>query len=323
MPTHTTSFIVPSDDEFGPVIAANPDPPCKWQARETRRKASCLRGRTRTPPDVKDDAAVVVVVPDPKQLKRRGVSPLPSDVEDIALAKVSKRKVQQQQAKSSSSVSASKYPDSKIGPQWKSWAPLNILELFSGTGSVGNTFKEAGHFVASVDISSRASTPTHVADILTWDYKQYSPGTFSFIWASPPCEHYSRARTTAKTPRDFEYYDSLVAKTKEIIDWYSPDVWVIENPGTGLLKSRAVVKDIPFCDVDYCTYGTLYQKRTRLWGSFPYLWEPRPLCKHDCHSCRKHKAGRHLLVAQRDNCSLDQLHTVPAELIRELVEAMG
>ena len=164
-------------------------------------------------------------------------------------------------------------------------------------------------------------TPTHQEDILTWSFRQYPSGKFAFIWASPPCEHYSRARTVARTPRDLEYYDSLVAKAKEIIGWFEPDCWVIENPATGLLKTRRIVQDLPFYDVDYCKYGTLYQKRTRLWGRFPFAWQPRPLCRHDCRSCAK--TGRHAVQAQRAYCSLDQLHTVPSELVRELLQCMG
>ncbi len=35
-------------------------------------------------------------------------------------------------------------------------------------------------------------------------------GNVDLIWASPVCTEFSRARTTAKTPRDLDWADSLV-----------------------------------------------------------------------------------------------------------------
>ena len=45
-----------------------------------------------------------------------------------------------------------------------------LLELFSGTGSVGAHWREAGLRVVSVDRDSRYN-PEVCEDILTWDYK--------------------------------------------------------------------------------------------------------------------------------------------------------
>lgn len=40
------------------------------------------------------------------------------------------------------------------------------------------------------------------------------------IFAGPPCENYSSARTQAKTPRDLKLADSLVRKTVDIIKYF-------------------------------------------------------------------------------------------------------
>ena len=34
---------------------------------------------------------------------------------------------------------------------------------------------------------------------------------------------------------------------------------------TGLLKTRPFMERLPWVDVTYCKYGTLYRKQTRLW----------------------------------------------------------
>jgi hypothetical protein len=47
-----------------------------------------------------------------------------------------------------------------------------ILELFSGTGSVGNVAKELGHEVVSLDRDMEADIR---ADIMDWDYTAVFP----------------------------------------------------------------------------------------------------------------------------------------------------
>lgn len=103
-----------------------------------------------------------------------------------------------------------------------------MLDLFSGTNSVGQYFQKIGYEVVSVDIL-KSSEPTFCEDILNWDYKIFFPrGHFQVIAAGVPCEEYSRALTLR--PRDFEKADALVLKTLEIIDYFNPTIWWIENP---------------------------------------------------------------------------------------------
>ena len=65
---------------------------------------------------------------------------------------------------------------------------VRVLELFSGTGSVGKVCKQLDWEVVSLDIDERADV---VCDILKWDYKTYDKDYFDVIWASPPCDNYS------------------------------------------------------------------------------------------------------------------------------------
>ena len=92
---------------------------------------------------------------------------------------------------------------------------MKLLELFSGTGSVGKPWREAGHEVISVDIDPRYN-PEICEDILQLSYcKLDIPDV---IWASPDCSQYARCRTRAKTPPgNLALADSLVAKAIEII----------------------------------------------------------------------------------------------------------
>ena len=144
---------------------------------------------------------------------------------------------------------------------------MRLLELFAGTGSIGRVFRDKGWEVVGLD-SDPKSEADIVQDVREWIYKVYPPGYFDVIWASPCCTHYSIARKRAKTPRDLIWADSLVLKTLEIIKYFSPAAWFLENPATGLLKTRSFMSGLPFTDVDYCQYSDWgYRKRTRLWNN--------------------------------------------------------
>ena len=179
---------------------------------------------------------------------------------------------------------------------------------------------KAGTFF-SVDIEESAK-PTLVADVLHLQPEQLPPNV-DLIWASPPCTHYSRARTKAKTPRDLEGSDALVRKVLELVDHYMHIDFFMENPHSGLLRYREVVAGIPMQVVDYCKYGKPYRKRTSIWTNSG--WVPqRPLCRHDCPAA---SGKRHLASAQQGNSSRggsdrrftrEELYSIPPELCSEI-----
>ena len=205
---------------------------------------------------------------------------------------------------------------------------MRVLELFSGTGSVGRAFERAGWEVVSLDVDRKCSASIH-ADVLTWDCATFPPDHFDCVWASPPCTQYSIARTTAKTPRNLELADSIVKRTLGIIAYFSPKVWWIENPWTGLLKSREVVQGLPQLIVDYCAYGSLYRKRTMFLTNVS--WSFRRCA--GVGQCPSMAGTRHIKSAQRrpiringvltvgDMCTLDELHALPEDLCSEIVRA--
>ena len=138
------------------------------------------------------------------------------------------------------------------------------LDLFSGTGSVRRALEAIGYHVVSVDWDPKWH-PDVVADVRKWEYwAQYSPGDFDLVAASPPCTEYSTAMTTR--PRRLRQADVVVRKAREIINYFAPAKWWIENPRHGLLRNRPVVRDLAYVDLDYCRFEDLgYQKPTRFW----------------------------------------------------------
>jgi hypothetical protein len=199
---------------------------------------------------------------------------------------------------------------------------MKLLELFAGTGSVGNVATTLGFEVVSLD---RDMDATLRMDIMDWDYRSsaYGPGHFDLIWASPPCTEYSIAKTIGV--RDIEGANKIVRRTLDIIDYFKPRWWIVENPQTGQLKHQPMMADLRFVDVDYCKYGMQYRKRTRLWNNV-VDWTPRPLCKRDCNSMNS-TLTRHLESAQRgptkgqpsNRHKQTELYIVPHALVTEIL----
>ena len=154
---------------------------------------------------------------------------------------------------------------------------IRCLELFSGTKSVGKVCDQLDWDTVSVDLIMEAD---HKCDIMDFNYQQYPKDHFDLIWASPPCTNYSALKkcwygrklktgivyTKEQNEKEQDEADLLVLKTLEIIKYFDCQYWFMENPKTGNLKNREIMKDIPFYDVDYCMYSDWgYKKRTRIW----------------------------------------------------------
>ena len=160
---------------------------------------------------------------------------------------------------------------------------MRVLELFSGTRSVGKLCDAIGWESVSVDMILPAD---HQCDIMLFDYKQYPKDHFDVVWASPPCTEYSKAKS--RGVRDIEGANKIVLKTLEIIEYFESEYWFLENPQTGKLKEQEFMKDLPYVDCDYCMYGKPYRKRTRFWTNKK---KELKLCDKNCGSFVD---GRHI-----------------------------
>ena len=218
-----------------------------------------------------------------------------------------------------------------------------LLELFSGTGSIGRAFEAKGWDVVSVDLRADFN-PTIVADIMTWDYTTLPRDHFNMLWGSPVCTHYSRARTRARTPRDLEGSDAMVQRTIDIFNYFvGAEYWGFENPRSGLLPNRPVVQGLAYKDITYCRYGFRYQKPTRIWVSEPLSqrWNPKPPCTFanpcDClvvvregnrtrrfhpESAQRGPSKRQQKDGQESRHSQEQLYSMPPELCDELAASV-
>ncbi len=168
---------------------------------------------------------------------------------------------------------------------------MNILELFAGSKSIGNVAEQLRMNVYSSDIEQFGGID-YVVDILEFDVNKV-PFKPDLIWASPPCTGFSVAaigRNWVKTDRDaIPKSDTarlgieLVKKTIEIIDYFNPRYFFIENP-RGMLRTLQIMQRFKRHSVTYCQYGDIRMKPTDIWTNSE-TWIPRPACKNGdiCH----------------------------------------
>ena len=202
---------------------------------------------------------------------------------------------------------------------------MKILELFSGTHSIGKAFPDAD--IISVDLDPHFK-PTICCDILEFDYKKYDG--FDYIHASPPCTEYSqnqvsfygRKRRVDGVLVDFnksvhkesiKSSDKLVLKALEIIDYFKPKFWTIENPRHNnwcSIQYRPFMKDLTCTGVDYCMYGHPCKKPTVFFNNF--------LLELKCCD----KSHTHMKWADFSGKTYDR-YVIPHDLCLEIAEAIS
>ena len=213
-------------------------------------------------------------------------------------------------------------------------APIRMLELFSGTGSVGKHVETLpGACVFSVDINAETAgyTPTKVRDLMFFEFYGllFVP---NLIWASPPCQSYSimaagKHRTkddmAAKTPQGV-IGRCLLERTVEIVNFfYEKDeklLYYIENPATGLMKYEPCLMTLPSArtvTVSYCKYGMPYQKDTMIWTN-DWDWEPRPKCTKACPCEARARLGKHATGVKTGKFTLHERYRIPEPLVEEI-----
>lgn len=155
---------------------------------------------------------------------------------------------------------------------------VHLMELFSGSGSVGNVARKLGWKVSSLDLDP-ASKATYEVDILKWDYK--SVPIPDIVWASPPCETYSIAATrwAHRSPKTGQAWsdnavtaDRVLSRLMLILRYWlkkKPTMrYVIENPH-GYMRLMPQLRGLHYTTTSYNQFGWPIRKPTDFWSNVP------------------------------------------------------
>jgi len=213
---------------------------------------------------------------------------------------------------------------------------MKVLELFAGTGSVGKIAKQNGWEVVSLDLKG-ADINTNILD---WDYKKdYKPGDFDIIWASPPCHTFSGLRRTwigrklkchngevcsaELLDKDMEEQGlPILRKAEEIIDYFQPKTWFIENPESG--KMKKYITDRPHHVVDYCRYADWgYKKPTRIWSNVGEFVPKRCDCKERGLLVNNKNHPVKIGCKGKDRTTLKERYRIPPDLVIDLFKNLA
>ncbi|ADZ82687.1 DNA cytosine methyltransferase [Cellulosilyticum lentocellum] len=149
-----------------------------------------------------------------------------------------------------------------------------ILSLFDLTGNWSKPYRENGFEVIQVELQMGI-------DILDWKYHLIPKERVYGILAACPCtdfslsgaRHFARKDADGTTAKSIE----LVKKTMEIVEYFKPKFWVIENPMSRIHKLNPELGEVKFkfnpCDFAGYLEGeeqdeNRYNKMTWLWGEF-------------------------------------------------------
>ena len=208
---------------------------------------------------------------------------------------------------------------------------MNTLELFAGTQSFSKVAKKLGHNTFTSDYRYFVGTD-YQCDIMHFklDRVPFKP---DIIWCSPPCQtfsvasisHYYKGGSGAYIPKKAETYMGMayVQKAIDIINYFKPKYWYIENP-RGVLRKLEVVKELPIRHtIWYCKYsdpgGDDHRaKPTDIWTN-DKSWTPRPVCKNGNRDCHHQPAPRGSRTGTQGMKNAIERSKIPPDLFYEIL----
>ncbi len=188
-----------------------------------------------------------------------------------------------------------------------------LLELFCGSKSISKQARLFGIKTVTLD-NNKKYNPDICIDILKWDYKKLNLKP-NIIWASPVCTSWSIACHKHRTLKDnlkpktecAKNGELLIYKTIEIINYFKPKLWFIENPRGRLRHFKPMIeleKNNKRYNVHYGDYGFQTQKPTDIWTNLK-KWDHR-----------KGKIKKNILF---ENIKKKNRSVIPSSLCNEII----
>ncbi len=230
---------------------------------------------------------------------------------------------------------------------------IKVLELFAGSRSIGKVAENLGMEVFSSDIEQFDGIH-YAVNILDFDVNKL-PFKPDIIWASPPCEKWSLAcgvaggniywesvksngkvigikprenfnvntkysilKSPEKVNAERNLHISILDKTLEIINYFKPKVYYIENP-FGFMRFYLADKVSYINFATYCQYGYPYRKPTNIFSNLELN------LKHcnigdGCHSNNLYSRGKKNKIREKSVVNTYyERSKIPPKLCEELL----
>ena len=202
---------------------------------------------------------------------------------------------------------------------------MRLLELFSGTGSVGNAaLRNRFSKVISVDIDESCDAD-YICDIRKLKYKTLP--TPDFIWASPPCTTYSyaaiwyRHRNEKGEARTDDAHDAndILRCTFRIIRYFmklNPRLkFCIENP-RGYMRQMPETQNLYRSTTSYNNSGCPICKPTDFFSNYPLELPECKRMKSDLRICGSNMVEiRKKMKIKTEDDLTSLLYRIPPRLV--------
>jgi hypothetical protein len=201
-----------------------------------------------------------------------------------------------------------------------------FVELCSGTKSMSVQALRMGFkTVVTLDRENDYS-PDYCCDIMDVDGDHpflkkmndfVKEGRVIVMHASPPCNEFSRMNTTGV--RDIARAIAIVKKCVTIMKSFT-NVWTLENPRTGCLWEQPFAQNTfnHFHDFDYCRYGGIMRKATRIvFSSQTFKDSIVPLIctsRNSCMSCYVDPQTNRLRHTNMTELPYEERIAIPSQL---------
>lgn len=211
---------------------------------------------------------------------------------------------------------------------------MNVLELFAGSRSIGNTAEQLGMNVFSVDWQKfdKIDLAIDIEELQTKDI----PFIPDVVWASPDCTTYTIAAISTHrngTEPKSEYAKKCDAVNNHYLNlikaWLkiNPNmVFYIENP-RGMMRKMPFMKGLHRVTVWYCAYGDNRAKPTDIWSNNIQSifnlngWQPRAECFNGNTKCQHESAPRGSKTGTQGKKGSYNRSKIPYQLCKEILES--